>query len=157
MRAVAAVATACLLASGCSWIAKRPGASSVVADLSFTAAAYVIASDQLCGIVGPEDSTCEYQGYATVVVGLPLVLVGSIAGSHAMASPPANAEDSHPTWDGRLPPTTDAVTRRFAFQARAAVRAGQCEAARATLELIAARDAEYHIALLAKGVLGACL
>jgi hypothetical protein len=150
----AAVATACLLSSGCTAIVKRPSGASLLADLSFGLSAYVVVKDQMCR---PGEFCIEDKGMATVIFGLPLALVGALAGAWAIGND-SPIEDATPAErDDELPERpTDPVTLKLALQARAAVRAGQCEGARATLELIAARDAEYHIAMLASGVLGAC-
>ena len=51
---------------------------------------------------------------------------------------------------------TDAQTRRLAQEARDAAGDGDCEMARARLEVIAARDREYHGELVALLVFEAC-
>jgi hypothetical protein len=128
----------------------------VIADMSLAVATYVVVPDQGCGVVN--ERSCDDKGLATVYFGVPLLLVAAIAGGYGLANQPTDDAASPPTESDELPAiTTDLGTLQLARQVAPEVRARQCVAARTTMNRIAARDAEYHIAMLAKGALGTCV
>lgn len=164
MRTVAGLAMVCLLTakSGCSWVVQKRSKASVIADVTLGTAALLVVNNQRCKMTGTHDQ-CEAGGLAMVVFGAPLVLVGATSGGFALAwdrdaeAQPQLEEQATPGVSGPLPLIpTDPVTLQLARQARAAAVSGQCAAARTTMDKIAARDADYHTAMLVKGVLGAC-
>lgn len=165
MRVVAAVAMACLLGNGCSALVKKPSGTSVMSDFALGGAVALYGSSKYCHATRTAD-LCYGHSMTTVLIGAPLALIGVLVGVAAIESDDRArdqpAEDARATvgersWDGGLPERpTDAMTLELARQVRAAVRTKQCDAARAAMDGIAARDAEYHIAMLAAGALGAC-
>lgn len=154
MRAVAAVASACLLAGGCTWVARRPSGASVIADMSLGVAAYFVAQDVACEYERGEEY-CDMDTLATVMFGGPFMLLAAITGAYALTLP-AEPDASAVREREVLAVSTDETTFELGRQARDAARAGDCVAARDALDEIAARDADHHIALLASGALEAC-
>ncbi len=164
MRVVTALAMVCLLTahSGCTGMVRKPTTASVIADLTLGSAALLVMNNQRCEMTGPDDR-CYVGAMAMVFFGVPLTLVGALSGAYAIGNDrdpeaePKLEEQATPGVSGPLPLIpTDPVTLQLARQARAAAVSGQCAAARTSMDKIAARDAEYHIAMLVKGVLGAC-
>jgi hypothetical protein len=104
-----------------------------------------------CGLEeGPHgDDGCLPQTLGAVVVSTPVLILFGMAALTEMN------EDSAARGSAIGPPS-DAGTLQLAREVEAQVSARQCIAARATMDRIAARDAEYHIAMLANGALGTC-
>lgn len=161
-RIIAGVAIAGLLGSGCSGLVNRPSTASAIADATLGATALLVVNNQWCERTGPA-GRCYTSGMAMVMFGGPLLVVGLMSGVAALGGDAA--EDDRPALEAHVDPAvsaplpeipTDPVTLQLARQTRAAAVNGQCVAARAAMDEIAARDADYHIAMLVKGVLGAC-
>jgi hypothetical protein len=153
---VAGIAIVCLLttASGCSWMMGHPTRSSEIMDVGFVTSGMLAAPAVLCHARGATgDDGCLLQDGAAVLVGIPVFLAFSIASSRA-------AEDDEykesKMRDGLPERPTDTDTLQLAHQVQTQVDAHQCVGARVTMNRIAERDAEYHMAMLAKGVLGTC-
>jgi hypothetical protein len=153
-RAIASIATVCLLTSGCSLTMKHPTRSSEIMDAGFVISSMIAMPAVRCHINGDQtDDGCFWSDAGAVLFGIPALVAFSIASSNAADEEGKNAM----RLSGELPLTpTDTDTLQLAHQVEAQVRARQCVAARVTMNRIAERDAEYHVAMLAKGVLGTC-
>jgi hypothetical protein len=151
------IATVCLLttASGCTWLmgestrkSRTMDAGFIVTGIIATPAVYCFASG---GNTGEDGCFAPVAG--GVLLGLP-VLLGFTIAAELMDD---GTETQKPATSGELPAIrTDTDTLQLAHEVQTQVRSHQCVAARVTMNRIAERDAEYHIAMLAKGVLGTC-
>lgn len=152
---VAAIATVCLLsASACTWTAGRSTKQSRMMDGGFLVAGLIAAPYAACEVRrdGSEDG-CMAPAAGFLMIGVPVLVGVAIAAS----STTDEQDDAVALRDDALPArATDDETLRLARQVQSSVHAKQCGAANAAMERIAERDADFHIAMLAKGVLGTC-